>query len=52
MECINVKQMHGCDLPHAWDESESMHFTHGRRHIFAWRGLYEYHTKFDENMHI
>ena len=24
------------DFAHAWDESESVHFVHARRHIFAW----------------
>ena len=30
--------MTGCDFEPAWDESESVHFAHARRHIFAWRG--------------
>ena len=35
--CISEEQMPGWDFAHAWDESESLHFTHIRRHRFAWR---------------
>ena len=38
---INGKQLPGWDFAHAWDESESVHFAHARRHNFAWRGPYE-----------
>ena len=34
-ECINGEHMPGCDFAHARDESESVHFAHVRRHIFA-----------------
>ena len=40
MECFNDEQMPERDLVHAWDESESVHFAHARRHISAWRGPY------------
>ena len=32
--------MPGCDLTHAWDESQSVHFAHDRRPIFAGRSKY------------
>ena len=35
------EQMPGWDFAHAWDESESEHFVHARKHIFAWRGPYD-----------
>ena len=35
MEGINGEQMPGWDFAHARDESESVHFAHVRRHIFA-----------------
>ena len=38
IECINGEQMPGWDFAHAWDESESVHFAHDQRHLFAWLG--------------
>ena len=38
IECISGEQMPGSDFAHAWNESESEHFAHARRHISAWRG--------------
>ena len=32
---INGQQMPGRLFAHAWDKSESVHFTHDRRHILA-----------------
>ena len=42
IECINEEQMPRWDFAHAWDESESVLFAHGRRHVFAWRGSFEH----------
>ena len=33
IKCINGKQMPGWDFAHEWDESESVHFVHVRRHL-------------------
>ena len=30
--------MPGSHFAHAYNESESMHFAHARKHIFAWHG--------------
>ena len=38
IECINVEHMPRWQFAHAWDESESVHFAHARKGIFAWRG--------------
>ena len=35
-----MKSTSGLNFAHAPDESESVHFAHARRHIFAWRGPY------------
>ena len=35
IKCINGDQMPGCDFAHTSDKSESVHFAHARRHIFA-----------------
>ena len=40
LESINEEQMPGRDIAHAWDDSESVHFAHAQRHIYAWRGPY------------
>ena len=37
IESINGEQKPGWDFAHAWDESESAHFAHAWRHLFAWR---------------
>ena len=29
------------ETAHARDESESVHFAHARRHLFAWRDSYD-----------
>ena len=39
------EQMPGCDFVHVRDKSESVHFAHVRRHLFAWRGLYNMSMK-------
>ena len=39
VECINGEQMPRSDFTaHACVKSESEHFAHAQRHIFAWRG--------------
>ena len=38
-ECINGEQIPR-DFVHAQDESESVHFVHVRRQLFAWRGQF------------
>ena len=35
IECINGEQRPGLYFAHAHDESESRHFAHVRRHLFA-----------------
>ena len=42
IELINGERMPGWDFAHAWDESEYVHFAHARRHLFAWRGPYNW----------
>ena len=39
------QQMPRSDFMHAWDESQSEHFAHARRHIFAWHGPPTNYTK-------
>ena len=41
LDCNNGEQMPGRDFAHTWDESESVYFAHGQRHLFALRGPYE-----------
>ena len=38
--------MPGIDFAHAFDESESSHFAHARRYIFAWPGPFHLKTKY------
>ena len=35
IECVNEEQMPGGDIVHVRDESESGHFAHVLRHLFA-----------------
>ena len=52
IECINGAYIPKSDVAHAWDDSESVHFAHARRHIFAWRGPYMYFSIHYENTPI
>ena len=38
IECISGEQMPGWHFVHVWNEFESVHFAHARRHIFTWCG--------------
>ena len=38
IKCINLEKMSGYESAHARNESESVHFAHVRRYIFAGRG--------------